>query len=302
VKFGVTFPQTEIGADPVAIREFAQAAEEAGFDYLVAYDHVLGAHADRFRERDVGFASPPYLYQHPFHEPFTLFAFLAGLTKRIEFTTSIVILPQRQTALVAKQAAEVDLVSGQRLRLGVGIGWNFTEYEALNEDFHTRGARQEEQITVLRKLWAEDLVTFRGRWHTLDRVGINPRPQRPIPIWIGGGFKEAILRRVARFADGWMPLFAPGQDPAPMIDRLRYHLGQEGRDTASFGLQANVHTERGSETDWVDEAKRLLSLGATHLGMGGIVRGLAPMDALKKAIAAKELIGGAIGADSSVGS
>lgn len=294
MKFGVTFPQTEIGTDPVAIRDFAQAAEGAGFDYLVAYDHILGAHPDRFVGRDVGFPSPPYLYDSQFHEPFTLFAFLAGVTKRIELTTGIVILPQRQTALVAKQAAEVDLLSGQRLRLGVGIGWNFTEYESLNEDFRTRGARQEEQITVIRKLWTEELVTFQGRWHTLDRVGINPRPARPIPIWIGGGFKEQLLKRVARFADGWMPLLAPGQDASPIIDRLRHHLSEEGRDIATFGLQANVQTNRGSETDWLNDAKHLRSVGVTHLGMGAIVRGSAPMAALKRAIAAKDLIKAAV--------
>jgi probable F420-dependent oxidoreductase len=294
MKFGVTFPQTEIGTDPVAIRDFAQAAEGAGFDYLVTYDHILGAHPDRFVGKDVGFPSPPYLYHNQFHEPFTLFAFLAGVTKRIELTTGIVILPQRQTALVAKQAAEVDLLSGQRLRLGVGIGWNFTEYEALNEDFRTRGARQEEQITVLRKLWTEELVTFQGRWHSLDRVGINPRPARPIPIWIGGGFKEPLLRRVARFADGWMPLLAPGQDAAPIVDRLRHHLAQEGRDIASLGLQANVRTEVARETDLLNEARHLRSVGVTHLGMGAIVRGCAPMAALSRAIAAKDLIKSAI--------
>ena len=294
MKFGVTFPQTEIGADPVAIRDFAQAAEAAGFDYLVTYDHVLGAHPDRFVGKDVGFPSPPYLYQNQFHEPFTLFAFLAGVTKRIELATGILILPQRQTALVAKQAAEVDLLSGQRLRLGVGIGWNFTEYESLNEDFHTRGARQEEQITVLRKLWAEELVTFQGRWHTLDRVGINPRPARPIPIWIGGGVKEPLLRRVARFADGWMPLLMPGQETGAIIERLRYHLSEEGRDIASFGLQANVRAEPGREKDWVNDAKYLRSVGVTHLGMGPIVRDCPPMTALKRAIAAKDLIKSAI--------
>jgi probable F420-dependent oxidoreductase len=290
VKFGVTFPQTEIGTDTVAIRDFAQAAEGAGFDYLAAYDHVLGAHPDRFAGRDVGFAAPPYLYNNQFHEPFTLFAFLAGLTKRIELTTSILILPQRQTALVAKQAAAVDLLSGQRLRLGVGVGWNFTEYEALHEDFHTRGARQEEQITLIRKLWTEELVTFQGRWHTVDRVGINPRPTRPIPIWIGGGYTERLLQRVARFGDGWMPLLPPGLEANRIIDRLRYHLGQEGRDIASFGLQANVSIERGGEADWLTEAKHLRSLGVTHLGIGRIARDAAPMDALKRAIAAKELI------------
>jgi probable F420-dependent oxidoreductase len=294
VKFGVTFPQTEIGTDPIAIKDFAQAAEGAGFDYLVTYDHILGAHPDRFTDRDVGFPSPPYLYRDQFHEPFTLFAFLAAVTKQIELTTGIVILPQRQTPLVAKQAAEVDLLSGQRFRLGVGVGWNFTEYEALHEDFHTRGARQEEQITVLRKLWTEELVTFQGRWHTLDRVGINPRPARAIPIWIGGGFKETLLRRVARFADGWMPLLMPGQDPRPIVDRLRYHLSQEGRDIASFGLQANVRTEPGREADRVNEAKQLRSLGVTHLGMGPIVRHCPPMATLSRAIAAKDLIKTAI--------
>jgi probable F420-dependent oxidoreductase len=294
VKFGVTFPQTEIGTDPAAIRDFAQAAEDAGFDYLVAYDHILGAHPDRFIGRDLGFSAPPYLYDSQFHEPFTLFAFLAGVTKRIELTAGVVVLPQRQTALVAKQAAEVDLLSGQRLRLGVGVGWNFTEYEALNEDFRTRGARQEEQITVIRKLWTEELVTFRGRWHNLDRVGISPRPARPIPIWIGCGFQEPLLQRVARFADGWMPLPGPGRDLDPWIDRLRFHLSQQGRDIASFGLQANVRTDRGSETDWVNEAKHFRSIGATHLGMGAIVRGSPPMAALKRAMDAKGVIQAAL--------
>ena len=230
MKFGVTFPQTRIGTDPIAIRDFAQVAEGAGFDFMVAFDHVTGAHPDRFIDRDVGFPSPPYLYDNQIHEPLTLFAYLAAVTQRIELMTSILILPQRQTALVAKQAAEVDLLSGQRLRLGVGVGWNFTEYEALGEDFQTRGARQEEQITVLRKLWAEDLVTFHGRFHDFDQIGIAPRPKGQIPIWIGGGFREPLLKRVARFADGWIPLLLGGQDPAPVIDRLRYHLEQEGRD------------------------------------------------------------------------
>lgn len=294
MKFGVTFPQTEIGADPIAIRDYAQAAEGAGFDYLATYDHVLGAPLDRFAGRDLGFPAPPYLYDCQFHEPFTLFAYLAAVTKRIELTTSIVILPQRQTALVAKQAAEVDLLSGRRLRLGVGIGWNFTEYEALNEDFHTRGARQEEQITVLRKLWTEELVTFRGRWHTLDRVGINPRPARPIPIWIGGGHADKLLLRVARFADGWMPLFLPGQDPGEIIGRLRNHLREAGRDHRSFGLQAGIGTERGNEDDWVRQAQHLRSLGATHLGIGRLVRHTQPMAALEAAITAKKVIQAAL--------
>jgi probable F420-dependent oxidoreductase len=294
MKFGITFPQTEIGPDPVAVRDFAQAAEGAGFDYLAAFDHVLGAHPDCFIGHDLGFPSPPYLYHNQFHEPFTLFAYLAGLTKRIELTTSVVILPQRQTALVAKQAAEVDLLSGQRLRLGVGIGWNHTEYEALNEDFHTRGAREEEQITVLRKLWTEELVTFHGRFHTLDRVGINPRPQRLIPIWMGGGFADRIMHRVARCADGWMPMLTPGQDATGIIARLRSHLSQEGRDPASFALQAIVRIERGIEADWLKQAEQFHALGVTHLSMGGILRDCPPMAALDRAIAAKKSIEAAI--------
>jgi probable F420-dependent oxidoreductase len=292
MKFGLTFPQTKIGTDPAAIRDFAQAAEGAGFDYLIAYDHITGAHPDRFIGRDVGFPSPPYLYDSQFHEPLTLFAFLAGVTKRIELATSILILPQRQTALVAKQAAEVNLLSGGRLRLGVGVGWNFTEYEALNEDFHTRGARQEEQIVVLRKLWAEDLVTFRGRWHNLDRVGIAPRPQRSIPIWIGGGFAERILKRVARVADGWMPMLLPGhgQDEADIIRRLRLHLTEEKRDIASFGLQASVSVQPGREADSISYAKRLQSLGATHLTVGGLGARFTASETLAQGIAAKDLL------------
>ncbi len=294
MKFGITFPQTEIGTDPIAIRDFAQAVEEAGFDYLAAYDHVLGAHPDRFAGRDLGFPAPPYLYDAQFHEPFTLFAYLAAVTRRIELTTSIVILPQRQTALVAKQAAEVDLLSGGRLRLGVAVGWNFTEYEALNEDFRTRGARLEEQITVLRKLWTEELVDFRGRWHTLERVGIQPRPGRSIPVWIGGGTGERLVERVARLADGWMPLFAPGQDPEPVIERLRDHLARQGRDADSFGLQAGIGIERGNEAEWVRQAKHLRALGVTHLGIGRLVRNTAPAAALQAAIAAKRVIQAAL--------
>ena len=297
MKFGVTFPQTEIGTDPIAIRDFAQAADEAGFDYLGTFDHILGAHPDRFVGRDVGFPAPPYLYHHQFHEPFTLFAYLAAWTRKIQLTTSILIVPQRQTALVAKQAAEVDLLSGQRFRLGVGIGWNFAEYEALNQDFHTRGARQEEQIVVLRKLWTEELVTFQGKWHHLDRVSINPRPPRPIPIWIGSGASERTLRRVAKFADGWMPLLPPGPEANSIVEQLHHHLQQEGRDVASFGLQATVWIDRGSEKEWLQHARQLRSLGVTHLGMGGIARDLPPMAALDRAIAARKLIQSAIEAE-----
>ena len=295
MKFGLTFPQTKIGADPIAIRDFVQAAEGAGFDYLVAFDHVTGAHPDRFTGRYIGFPSPPYLYNSQFHEPLTLFTYLAGLTTRIELTTSVLILPQRQTAVVAKQAAEVDILSGGRFRLGVGVGWNFTEYEALNEDFHSRGLRQEEQIVVLRKLWTEDLVTFQGRWHHLDRVGIAPRPKRPIPIWIGGGFTEPILKRVARLADGWMPLFTPGLDEAAIIGRLRFHLAEAGRDVDAFGLQVSIRPEAGGDTDFITRAQRLQSLGATHIGIADLRHLSTPREVLSEAIRGLHLLQSAIG-------
>ena len=179
---GVVFPQTEIGADRALLKQYAQAAEEVGYSHLLAYDHVLGANpASRPGWR------APYIHLDEFHEPLVLFGYLAGLTQRLELVTGIIILPQRQTVLLAKQAVEVDLLSGGRLRLGIGIGWNPVEYEALGENFRNRGRRSEEQVEVIRKLWSEPLVTFAGQWHTITDAGINPRPDRRIPIWFGAG-------------------------------------------------------------------------------------------------------------------
>src|ERR1700730_11725459 len=176
MNIGVVLPQTEIGNDPGAIKAYAEAVEEMGFTHILVFDHVLGANPER-----PGGGKEPYTYRHAFHDPFVLFGFLAAATRRVGLATGILILPQRQTALVAKQAAAVDVLSGGRLRLGIGVGWNFTEYEALGEDFHTRGRRMSEQIAVLRKLWTEPEVTFKGRWHDIDRMGIRPMPvQRPI--------------------------------------------------------------------------------------------------------------------------
>ncbi|HET9000994.1 MAG TPA: LLM class F420-dependent oxidoreductase [bacterium] len=180
MRVGVIFPQTEIGADPRVVADFARAAEETGYQYLVAYDHVLGV-----VPRAEGWIG--YTHRDMFHEPFVLFGYLAAITHRLELVSGILVLPQRQTAVVAKQAAEVDLLSGGRLRLGVGVGWNEAEFEAVGEDFRTRGARIEEQVAVLRALWTQDVVTFHGRWHRIVQAGINPLPvQRPIPIWMGG--------------------------------------------------------------------------------------------------------------------
>src|SRR5438046_150863 len=200
MQYGVVFPQIEFGNDVQAIKDYAQTAEGLGYDYLLVYDHVLGAHPNREPK-----LTGPYTYEHPFHEPMVFFGFLAGVTTRLELTTGILIVPQRQTVLVAKQAAEVDVLSGGRLRLGIGLGWNYVEYDALGEKFQNRGRRVEEQVEVLRKLWTEPLVNFKGAYHVINNAGLNPMPvQRPIPIWFGGSAEPA-LRRAARLADGWMP-------------------------------------------------------------------------------------------------
>jgi probable F420-dependent oxidoreductase len=189
---------------------------------------------------------------------------------------------------VAKQAAEVDLLSGGRLRLAVGVGWNFAEYESLGAEFASRNARLEEQITVLRRLWSEPLVTYRGRWHTLDRIAITPRPARPLPIWIGGGAGDHALRRVARLADGWMPLLQPTEDPADAVARLRTYLGEQGRDAKSFPIDARIRAVGGPD-DWTAAARRWRELGATHLCLG-ITRGTPAAQQLRTALEMKRTL------------
>jgi probable F420-dependent oxidoreductase len=268
MKLGAIFPQTEMGTDAGIIRHFAHTLEQAGYDYLLAYDHVLGAHPDRFAGPIGGFPSAPYTIAHPFHEVFTLFSHLAAVTERLEFATSVLILPQRQTALAAKQAAAVDILSKGRLRLAVGVGWNFAEYDALGEDFHSRGRRIEEQILVMRMLWTEPLVTFHGAYHQLERVGINPLPfQRPIPVWVGSGASDRSLRRVARLADGWMPLLQPGEELREAVPRLRARLGEEGRDTRAFGIDGRLHIGRGDPDAWLRQVEECRTLGVTHLAI-----------------------------------
>ena len=290
MKIGTVFPHADIGADPAAIRDFVQAVEDAGFDYLIAYDHVTGAHPDRFANATIpGFAAPPYVHDSPFHEVLTLFAFLAGVTRRIELVTSVLVLPQRQTALVAKQAAEVDLLSGGRLRLVVGVGWNFAEYGSLGADFGSRGRRLEEQLVVIRRLWTEPLVSFEGRFHLFDRIAIAPRPTRTLPIWIGGGVGDVLLRRLARLADGWMPLLPPGEDAEAAVARLRAVLKEEGRDPAAFGLDARLRAP-GGPADWVREARRWQALGATHLCLNSVVKGTPALAQLDTAIRMKRAI------------
>jgi len=271
VKVGVVFPQVEIGDDPVVLRDYAQAVEGLGFDHIIAYDHVLGAHPDRFEGR----FRPPYTHETPFHEPFVLFGFLAGLTQRVELVTSIVILPQRQAALVAKQAAEVDVLSGGRLRLGVGIGWNFVEYEALNENFRNRGRRVEEQVEVMRRLWTQDLVDFEGRWHTLRQAGIKPRPvQRPVPVWFGGG-ADTVLRRIARIGDGWFPQFRPGAESQATLERLRGYVREAGRREEDVGVEGRISVYNTPEERWAESARWWREQRATHISFNTMGVGLA---------------------------
>ncbi len=262
MQVGVTLPQTEMSADPGAIRAYAEAIESLGYDHIQSLDHVLGANAGS-RPGWTG----PYDHEDLIHEPFVLFGYLAALTQSVELVTTIIILPQRQTALVAKQAAAIDVLSGGRLRLGIGIGWNDVEFEALGEDFHDRGRRSEEQIEVLRALWTRDLVTYNGRWHTITDAGINPLPvQRPIPIWIGGG-ADAVVRRIARMGDGWFPQFRPDEDGRQRLARLHEYARESGRDPGDIGIDGPIRVADRSQEEWLSDAAAWRDLGATHLSV-----------------------------------
>ncbi|MGE5597567.1 MAG: LLM class F420-dependent oxidoreductase [Hyphomicrobiales bacterium] len=272
MNIGVVFPQTEFGNDPSLIKDFAQAAEELGYSHLLAYDHVLGAVHEGREPRLTG----PYTERTPFHEPFVLFSFLAAVTGTLEFVTGVLILPQRQTALVAKQAAELDVLSGGRLRLGVGTGWNWVEYDALNENFHNRGRRQEEQIEVLRRLWNEEVVDYTGRWHRIDRANILPRPQNQIPIWLGG-FSEPAFRRAARIADGFI-FSRSGPESVQTMERVRGWVREAGRDPDQFGIEAIQPFAAGPDK-WAPYADTWRKAGATHISVVTMNAGLAtPQD------------------------
>ena len=263
MKYGVVFPQTEYGNDPQAIKDYAQTAEGLGYDYLLVYDHVLGAHPER-QPRLTG----PYTDAHPFHEPMVLFGFLAAVTAKLELVTGILILPQRQTALVAKQTAAVDVLSGGRLRLGIGIGWNYVEYDALGKNFRTRGRQVEEQIDVLRKLWTQPLVTYQTDDHNIANAGILPLPvQRPIPIWFGG-VAEPVLKRAARLGDGWMPAGRlPDDEMRGHVERLNGYLSDAGRDPQGFGIDPWISILDLSQEVWRQRVEAWRGLGATHVAI-----------------------------------
>jgi probable F420-dependent oxidoreductase len=275
MQFGVTFPQSEIGTDKLAIRDYAQAAEALGYKHLLAYDHVLGADpANR-----PGWTG--YTHETMFHEPFVLFGYLAALTN-LEMVTDVIILPQRQTALVAKQAAEVDVLTGGKLRLGVGLGWNAVEYEGLGLEakFHSRGKIFEEQIEVLRLLWSKEIISYKGKYHSITEAGLNPLPvKRSIPVWIGGGPTEKVLRRVARIADGWFPLDKPGDSMRQALENLHQYLQEEGRDPASLGIEAVMRTGLDTVDEWARQTEAWQKLGATHISISTMGSGFKTVDA-----------------------
>jgi probable F420-dependent oxidoreductase len=272
MKVGVVFPQTEIGQDPAVIRDYVQAVESMGYTHILAFDSVVGANPNR-----PGGWDSQYTYQHAFHEPFVLFGFCAGVTRRIELVTGIVILPQRQTALVAKQAAAVDVLSGGRLRLGIGVGWNTVEFEALGENFKNRGKRVEEQLEVMRLLWTRELVTYDGQWHHVPDAGIRPLPvQQPIPVWMGGD-SEVVIRRAARLADGWitLPSFRPGPAGQQTVDRLHGLVRDAGRDPAAFGIEARMALAKVPAEERAKEIAAWRAMrGITHLCVNTMGLGL----------------------------
>ena len=260
MRIGAVFPHQEIGNDPFVIRDWAQAAEALGYSHILAYDHVLGAVHENREPPLWG----PYTEHDAFHEPFVLFGYFAACTRTIELATGILILPQRQTALVAKQAAEIDVLSGGRLRLGVGTGWNYVEYDSLNESFADRGKRQEEQVELLRALWAEPVVDYQGRYHRVERAGLKPLPGRRIPIWFGG-FAPVAFKRAARLGDGF--IYGSGQ-----AQNLEAHqavtaaLAAEGRTTADFGVEALLNYQSGPDA-WRGEVEAWRALDADYVAM-----------------------------------
>ncbi len=287
MQIGVVFPQTELGGSVDDAREYAIRVEQLGFAHLLAYDHVVGADPEVHKPWN-----GPYDIDTTFHEPFVLFGYLAAVIS-IELVTGIIILPQRQTALVAKQAVEVDLLTKGNFRLGVGLGWNAVEYEALGKDFTNRGARMEEQIDLLRRFFTERRVTFDGRFERVTAAGVAPPPvQRPIPIWIGGASPRA-YQRIGRVADGWFPQVPPGRhlDEARAIVEQSAH--DADRDPSTLGMEGRVSwTDAGLEK-LLDQVGYWRDAGATHLSINTMSAGLgsvgAHVDTLATIAAALEL-------------
>jgi probable F420-dependent oxidoreductase len=270
MRIGVVFPQTESGTDPVFIRDYTQAAEDLGYQHILAYDHVLGASTKSRPDW-----SGPYSSVDVFHEPFLLFSYMAALSSKLEFVTGVIISPQRQTVLLAKQAASLDVLCGGRFRLGIGVGWNEIEYIGLNENFRNRGKREEEQIEVMRELWKHDVIDYTGKYHRIPDAGINPLPvNRSIPIWLGGR-TEIAYRRAARLADGFMPQFPPDADGIETIGRLRQYVRDAGRDPSEFGIESRISLMDKSPDVWREEMEGWRNLNASHVTVNTMRMGLA---------------------------
>ena len=272
MQIGVVFPQTELGGDVGAMRAYAQGVEQLGYAHLLAYDHVVGADPAIHQ----GWAGP-YDVHTTFHEPLVLFGYIAAITS-LELVTGIIILPQRQTVLVAKQAAEIDLLSNGRFRLGVGLGWNAVEYEALGKDFSNRGSRSEEQVALLRRLWTEQTVTHDGPTERVTGAGLAPLPvQRPIPIWFGAASPRA-YRRAGRLGDGWFPMVPPG----PALDEAKAVVAaaaiEAGRDPAAIGMEGRASWGSGGLDTMVDDVGGWSSAGVTHLSINTMGAELASVD------------------------
>ncbi|OBJ75386.1 LLM class F420-dependent oxidoreductase [Mycobacterium colombiense] len=271
MRIGVVFPQTELGSDPAVLRTYGQRVEELGFTHILAYDHVVGADPTVHH----GFQGP-YDIDSTFHEPFVMFGYLAAVTS-LELVTGVIILPQRQTVLAAKQAAEVDVLTGGRFRFGIGLGWNAVEYEALGESFTNRGRRSEEQVEVMRKLWTERSVTYKSKYHTVTAAGLAPLPtQRPIPVWFGAASDRA-YERAGRLGDGWFPMLEPGPGLDHALEQVNRAAESAGRDPESLGMEGRV--------SWIEDRDKLAATiaawkaaGASHLSVNTMKAGFANVD------------------------
>ena len=296
---GVYFPQYELPPDAEAIKDYVRGVEALGFTHLIIMDHVIGANK----------ASRPnwtgtYHLETVFHEPFSLIAFLSGVTSKLGFITGVLVLPQRQTTLVAKQAACIDIYCNGRLRLGIGTGWNQVEYESLNASFADRGRVFDDQIEVLRALWTQKCVTIKTDYHIITDAGINPLPiQRPIPLWFGGGNKapanlprnavDKVLRRIARLGDGWMPPFGPGEEAVEGVEKFRALCREYGRDPAQVGIEGIVRAQRATQDKWADQVAVWRRLQTTHMAVNTIHDGLSGVDAhLRRLEEIKPVLGG----------
>ncbi len=274
MKLGIVFPQTEIGNNPAQIKAFVQGIESLGFDYLLTYDHVLGADPANYSDGRKFI----YTYKDPFHEVFVLFGWLAALTQKLELVHGILVLPQRDAILTAKQAVELDLLSEGRFRLGVGVGWNQAEMEGIGHNFHTRGARMDEQIALMRELWAKPLVDFVGRYHRVEKLGLNPLPQHAIPLWFGGT-ADAPLKRAAQFGDGWIVSSVPVERAPELMTTLRNYLTEFDRDISHFGVDVQLNPARLREE--ADQRKFIdfwRTQGATHIRVNPMGLGLHSAD------------------------